>query len=210
MFDLSESITPDKYWEAKTWFKEAIICRDRSFLIFTYTCFVNQNDFHGAIEALQHANELSLKSLYLLMGKEWKWGHNPAKDIDEVFEIYFKIFPDLKKNDIMLEYIKWIKTHGNKMKQLHFDTMYGKSVNGMSIPPSKSFGNEDFNTWIDRTNNLIKVLESFFMNIGQLLGLLNEGEEKELKRLAERSHKIRTDEKYRETMKKFVLDGLKR
>ena len=95
MFDLSESITPDKYWEAKTWFKEAIICRDRSFVIFTYTCFVNQNDFHGAIEALQHANELGLKSLYLLICKEWKWGPNLAKDIDEVFETANTIHGDL-------------------------------------------------------------------------------------------------------------------
>jgi len=207
---MSEYITPENYLEAKIWFQEAIICRDRSWIIFTYTCFVNQNDFHGSIEALQHANELSLKSLYLLVGKAWKRGHNPAKDIDEVFEIYFKIFPDLKNNDVMLEYIKWIKKHGKKMKKLHIHTMYGKTVNGKSIPPSKLFGNEDYNTWIHRTNNLIKVLEGFFMNIGQLLGVLNEDEEKELKKLAEKRHKIRTDEKYREEMIKFVLDGLKR
>ena len=207
---MSEYLTPEYYWKAKTWFKEAIICRDRSFVIFTYTCFVNQNDFHGAIEALQHANELGLKSLYLLICKEWKWGHNPAKDIDEVFEAYCEIFPDLKHNEVMLEYIEWIKTHGKTLKKLHHDTVYGKRVGGKLILPSKLFGNEDYNTWLHRTNNLIKVLEGVFMIIGQLLGVLNENEEKELKNLAEKSHKIRTDDKYREEIKKFVLDGLKR
>ena len=207
---MSEYITPENYWEAKTWFQEAIICRDRSFIIFAYSCIVNQNDFHGAIEALQHANELGLKSLYLLVGKGWKWGHNPAKDIDEVFEAYFQTFPDLKNNEVMLEYIKWIKTHGKTLKKLHHHTVYGKTVGGKLILPSKLFDNEDYNTWIHRTNNLIKVLEGVFMNIGQLLGVLNEDEEKELRRLAEKSHKIRTDDKYREEIKKIVLDGLKR
>jgi HEPN domain-containing protein len=207
--DISEYVTSENYLEAKIWFKEAIICRDRSWIIFISTCLANQNDFHGSIEALQHANELSLKSLYLLVGKDWKRGHNPAKDIDEVFEIYLKIFPALKNNEVMLEYIKWIKKHGKEMKKLHIHTMYGKSVSGKSIPPSKLFEEKDYSTWVHRTNNLIEVLKGFFMNIGKLLGVLNEDEEKELKILSERRHKISTDEKYREEMIKLVMDGLK-
>jgi hypothetical protein len=207
---MSGHINLENYCEAKKWFKEAIICRDRSFVIFTYTVIVNQNDFHGAIEALQHAIELSLKSLYLLMGKGWKWGHNPAKDIDEVFEIYFEIFPDLKTNVVMLEYIKWIKTHGKEMKKLHSYTVYGKSVSGKAIPPSKLFGNEDYNSWINRTNNLLTVLKGIRMNIGKILGVLNEDEEKELKKLAETKYKIRTDERFREELERRILNGLKR
>ena len=205
---MSESISPEKYWEAKSWFQEAIICRDRSFLIYAYTCFVKQNDFHGAIEALQHANELSLKSLYLLLGEDWKWGHNPAKDIDDVFEIYFKIFPSLKTNDMMLRYIKWIKKHGQEMYHLHSQTIYGKNMDDKLILPSKAFNNKDYGRWIHRTNNLITVLEGFFLNIGKLLNILDENEEKSIKSLAERSHKIRTDDRYRHNIEKFVKNGL--
>jgi len=72
------------------------------------------------------------------------------------------------------------------------------------------FNNSDFNIWIHRTSNLLIVLEGFFLNIGKLLDVLSEEEEKEIMRLGEVNHKIRTDKEYRNKLKTKVLDGLKK
>jgi len=109
---LPDYITENKYREAKTGFLESNICLTRAWVIFMYTIFGDQNDFHGSVEALQHSNELSIKSLYLLVGLDWEFGHNPAKNIDEVMRRYFEIFPDLKNNEIMKVYVDWMKEHG--------------------------------------------------------------------------------------------------
>ena len=170
----------------------------------------NQNDFHGSIEALQHANELSIKSLYLLVGLDWEFGHNPAKNIDEVMDRYFEIFPSLKTNDIMNAYVEWMKEHGIELAKIHNWVIYGKVENKKRIFPSKLFNDSDFNIWINRTSNLLIVLEGFFLNIGKKLGVLSEAEEKEIMRLVKANHKIRTDEKYRNKLKTKVLEGLKK
>ncbi len=59
---LPEYISENKYREAKQWFLEANICFKRAWIIFLGTILTDKNDFHGAIEALQHSNELSIKS----------------------------------------------------------------------------------------------------------------------------------------------------
>jgi len=116
---LPDYITENKYREAKTGFLESNICLTRAWVIFMYTIFGDQNDFHGSVEALQHSNELSIKSLYLLVGLDWEFGHNPAKNIDEVMRRYFEIFPDLKNNEIMKVYIDWMKEHGKELAKIH-------------------------------------------------------------------------------------------
>ena len=207
---LPDYMTKKNYREAKTWFLESNICLTRAWIIFINMILRNQNDFHGSVEALQHANELSIKSLYLLVGLDWEFSHNPAKNIDEVMDRYFEIFPSLKTNDIMNAYVEWMKEHGKELAKIHNWVIYGKLENKKRIFPSKLFNDSDFNIWINRTSNLLIVLEGFFLNIGKKLGVLSEAEEKEIMRLVKANHKIRTDEKYRNKLKTKVLEGLKK
>lgn len=60
-------LSKENYLAAKRWFNEALICYNRAWVIL----LGETNNLHGAIEALQHAHELCLKSLRVLVGLEW-------------------------------------------------------------------------------------------------------------------------------------------
>ena len=69
---LEPYINKKNYLKAKELYSESRICNIRAWILFFFSALSVNNDFHGAVEALQHAHELLLKSIYLLVDVKYK------------------------------------------------------------------------------------------------------------------------------------------
>jgi len=80
---LPDYVGKSSYLRSRKLLKEAEIARERAVLIHLCSKLgVGYCDWHGAVEAFQHCFELSLKSLWLMLGLPYPHDHNPAQDVD--------------------------------------------------------------------------------------------------------------------------------
>ena len=175
---LPDFIKKDRYLKSKKLLREANIARKRAWLIANFSVLNLNNDFHGAIEAAQHCFELSLKALWILYGFEYPRDHNPAKDLDNLLERMFTVFPELKDYPIFEKWITWVKAKGPFIKKLHESSIYGDEKK--MIYASDLFSEEKMFEFLDDAELSYQMSLKPIRIIGDRLELLTEKEKKEL------------------------------
>ena len=106
---LPDYVGKSSYLRSRKLLKEAEIARERAVLIHLCSKLgVGYCDWHGAVEAFQHCFELSLKSLWLMLGLPYPHDHNPAQDVDDVKKRLFLVFPHLENDPRFAEFESWV------------------------------------------------------------------------------------------------------
>lgn len=171
-------VNKDNYLRSKKLIQEARIARERAMII--HLCSKLETgyvDWQGAVEASQHCFELSLKSLWLMLGLTYHHTHNPAEDFDEVKERLFKLFPNVEDEPLFKDFDRWIRKRGKYMAKLHNTAFYGDEKGNCA---SELFTEEDvFKIWEDADLSYAFALLPIRL-LGSKLGLLAEEEKREL------------------------------
>jgi HEPN domain-containing protein len=171
-------VNKDNYLRSKKLIKEAGVARIRAVII--HLCSKLETgyvDWQGAVEACQHCFELSLKSLWLMLGLTYRYTHNPAEDFDKVKERLFELFPYVEDQPLFKDFDRWIRERGEYMAKLHQTSIYGDQKGNYA---SELFTEEDvFKIWDDAALSYSFVLLPIKL-LGLKLGLLTEEEKREL------------------------------
>jgi HEPN domain-containing protein len=173
-----EFVNKDNYLRSKKLIIEAGVARERAMILHLCSKLgTGYVDWQGAVEASQHCFELSLKSLWLMLGLTYHHTHNPANDFDEVKERLFKLFPNVEDEPLFKDFDRWIRKRGEYMAKLHETSVYGDQKGNCA---SELFTEEDvFKIWEDASlSHAFALLPIRLM--GAKLGLLTEEEKTEL------------------------------
>ena len=199
---LKRLVTKTKYIQAKELYKEASICYIRSYYIL-----LNPSDYHGVIESMQHCFELSLKSLWLVVGLTYPSTHDAGKKIEKITNRYNKILPNLDF-ELWAKIEEWIRTKSEYMADLHHKTIYGDEDN--NIPASKLFSEKEMRDIIRNVSMFHTFIKGPIQWIGNALNLLTDEERLDLERKVQQANLILSNpQKFKEIRKKidefFVL-----
>jgi HEPN domain-containing protein len=170
-------VNKDNYLRSKKLIKEACIARYRSMFIQIWSGLGIYPDWHGAVEASQHCFELSLKSLWLMLGLTYRLIHNPAEDLDQVKERLFMLFPHLENDLLFKSFETWVKKRGEYMAKLHETSFYGDEKGNCA---SELFTEEDASTICGDAEMCYSFVLLPIKLLGSKLGLLTEEEKREL------------------------------
>ena len=171
-------LTKENYMKSRELINEAIIARNRAYIIYIVSNLLHYNDIHGFIEALQHCLELYLKALWVLVGLKYPHDHNPAKDIEVINTRLIEVMPWLNNEPFYKEWEQWIKEKSKYYSSLHHKTIYGDEKTG--IVASKYFTKEDGSKINRDVHFVISFLSGAFLQIGALLETLSEKEREKL------------------------------
>lgn len=162
------TIDPESFDLGKQWFFESKICLYRALMLSPYPW-----DNHGKVEALQHCFELSIKSLYLMLGLKYPRDHDAAKNLDKVTELLFEEIPwtDQEKWPPLEA---WIKRNSRDMKKLHISSMYGDDK--MGVLASKLFTDEQVSELMVNVSAIWSFVYHTMMIVGHQNGLVNQNE----------------------------------
>ncbi len=172
----------------KAWFFESKICFYRSFKIRE-----NQNDIHGAIEALQHCFELSCKSLYLMLDLPYPRDHDAAKNLHLVSEKLFQVLPWAKQEE-WPPFESWIKANSKHLKIIHETSIYGDEEKG--ILASKLFSKEELGELTQGVSALWSFIYHTLAVLGVQYSALTQEESEEYKTFLEFSMNAKIMDKY--------------
>ncbi len=182
MADLPEGhITREVYEASRKLIKEAEIALKRGWLIAAICDIFGHNDRHGAIEAFQHCIELSLKSMWTIVGFKYPKDHNPTKKFEKVEQRFFKLLPYTKEDPNFPKFSDWVRSKGRAMKALHEQTIYGDEEKGKSA--SELFDYNEMMQWADDAILIHQIVFGEIKTIGWKNKLLTPDEIKEMEQI---------------------------
>jgi hypothetical protein len=174
---LPDYVGESSYLRSRKLLKEAEIARERAVLIHLCSKLgAGYCDWHGAVEAFQHCFELSLKSLWLMLGLPYPHDHNPAQDVDDVKKRLFLVFPHLENDPRFAEFESWVGRKGKFMAALHQTSFYGDDDQKAA---SDMFNEEDVFKIGSDAELCYRFVYVPLLDVGKRLGLLTEDEAKE-------------------------------
>jgi len=175
MSPTEEFLSKENFVKGRKLITEAEIALKRAWLIILANNVLGYNDRHGAVEALQHSFELSLKALWLVVGLPYPPYHDPTGDFEKVKGRILEALPHLKEQPGLENWEKWVKANGKNSRKLHSTSIYGDEKGKMA---SELFTEEDvFNVWCGATMCYEMALLPIVL-VGQELNLLS-SEDKE-------------------------------
>jgi len=188
-------VTKTKYIQAKELYKEASICYRRSYFIL-----LNPLDHHGVIESMQHCFELSLKSLWLVVGLTYPNIHDAGKKIEKITNRYRKILPNVDF-ELWAKIEEWVRTKSEYIADLHHKTIYGDE--DRNIPASKLFSEEEMLNIIHNVSVFHTFIKGPIQLIGNALNLLTDEERLDLERKVQQTKLMLSNpQKFKEIRKK--------
>jgi hypothetical protein len=203
MNSLPNYVNKKNYVRSKKLLNEAGIALQRAFYLHIFNSLLNLCDWHGVTEALQHSFELSLKSLWMMVGLDYPLNHNPINDFKKVKKRAFTVFPHLKTEKYFGDWEIWLNKKGRCMAKLHETTIYGDENEGLTA--SELFDEEKaFVLWKD-TQLTFKMVLTPIRIIGYRLSLLTKEEKKDFESFLEFYQPILI-EKDTEKMRKLFKD----
>jgi HEPN domain-containing protein len=200
---LPKLVSRNNYLKSKKLIQEARIARNRSMLIQICSVLGNYPDWHGAVEASQHCFELSLKSLWLMLGFNYPHNHNPAKDLDQVKERLFMLFPHLENEPLFKSFETWVKKRGEYMAKLHGTSFYGDEKGNYA---SELFTEEDASRIWEDAEMCYKFALLPIELSGAKMGLLTEEEKKNLESFSTMIQELR--KKNKEEIERLIRERL--
>lgn len=106
-----------------------------------------QRDWSGSVEAAQHCIEISVKSLYLMVGVEYPETHDPATELKKVME---KLRDLRSYSNYLWREISRMRWICKMWEWIHTSSVYGC----LDIPANKIFNEKDAKTAIDYADDV--------------------------------------------------------
>ena len=203
---LPDFINVKNFSESKEYLKEAQVALIRAFAIYSASKLFTYNDNHGTVEALQHCFELSIKSMWRLVGLDIPRNHDPTDDLDNVATRLQSVFPHLKENTTWELWKDWVQRKSGKMKKYHIEAIYGDEVKGVSA--SKLYSDGIIRILFKVVGFVHTFINQQLNEIANKIGIFDDKEKNELEARIRTFQKLWKDNKFDNDLTKRVKDFL--
>ena len=130
-------------------------------------------DYSGVVETSQHSIELAIKSLFVLMGLDYSFTHDPGKELDKVVQQLKEIIPiDNSFESAITMIFRRLEYSSEVLSRFHTEGMYGFK----GVPASQLFNVNDAEYALSQTGSVLVTCWFIIMIIGGIANLLSEKE----------------------------------